>query len=58
MHHIIVFPSPEKVMDSMEFVPRTLKNGGLTYEIDYIHSLEASNKKGQGKTNGSFLHSR
>ena len=58
IYHIIVFPRPAKLMESTEFVPRTLKNGGLTCEIGYIHSLEASNKKGQGKTNGSSSHSR
>lgn len=48
--HIIMFSCPDKIMESMEFVPRTLQNGGLTCEIGYVHSLGTPNKKGQGKT--------
>lgn len=58
IYHIIMFPCPDKIMESMEFVPRTLQNGGLTCEIGYVHSLGAPNKKDQGKTHGSSLHSR
>ena len=58
IYHIIVFPCPVTIMESMEFVPRTLQNGGLTCEIGYVHSLGEPNKKGQGRTHGNSLPSR
>ena len=53
-----MFPCPDKIMESMEFVPRTLQNGGLICEIGYVHSLGAPNKKGQGRIHEIRLHSK
>ena len=46
--HIVIFPCPERILQCMKFVPKTLKKGGSTCEMGDIHTTKPS-KKDQGK---------